>query len=493
MSIPSGNGLPPSPPNSTEGELCLEKIESNPAYPPVPVYGHGSSDGMDYMKLPYHNTVHQDPSAMGMPGPQVNTPPTTVDDESIQGRVQSHSPVWTSPRRHAPTPKAKLSKSPRERRRTAQRDPTKNSRSVPITGPLSEITKHMTDIPLKDMSTYVIRSKEERLKEARDKGKVPRPMNSFMLYRSSYAPRIKVFIGQTNHQEVSRAAGCGWKMEPIEIREMYEEFARTERDNHAATHPEYKFKPQKGPATTKVVGELTPPLSIGLGMDSGSPGHWEDHELSLLGMHSRSRSFDVEHLSRTSSPFDYTEPPSSSYINSWGSPHPGTNMPTVHPSALHNSMGSQVEDVSFRRTPAPSEMQYGITSSLTGLPGGTHHDLLQPPSTQSLHPPINETANLDPQMLSYDSMSAGIAVSMGDPYNTTPSPFPIWPGETNCYLPSTGAVSSSAEYNVPIGATYLPNLQRNPSWDATQHDNNEITEADWADGGASNLWKVEEV
>lgn len=65
MSIPSGNGLPPSPPNSIEGELLMEKIDNGPVYPPVPLYAHGGNgEAMDYMKVPSNNTVHQDPSTV---------------------------------------------------------------------------------------------------------------------------------------------------------------------------------------------------------------------------------------------------------------------------------------------------------------------------------------------------------------------------------------------------------------------------------------------
>lgn len=70
-------------------------------------------------------------------------------------------------------------------------------------------------------------------------------MNSFMLYRSAYAERTKHWGAQNNHQVVSAVAGQSWPLEPKEIRELYEEYARIERDNHAAAHPGYKFSPSK--------------------------------------------------------------------------------------------------------------------------------------------------------------------------------------------------------------------------------------------------------
>jgi len=66
-----------------------------------------------------------------------------------------------------------------------------------------------------------------------------------MLYRSAYAERTKHWGTENNHQVVSTIAGQSWPLEPKEVREMYEEYARTERDNHAAAHPGYKFSPSK--------------------------------------------------------------------------------------------------------------------------------------------------------------------------------------------------------------------------------------------------------
>lgn len=65
MSLSNVNGFPPTPPNTTEGELIPEKIESNQMYPPVPMYGTPSNgDGLDFMKGHYNPIIHQDPSAV---------------------------------------------------------------------------------------------------------------------------------------------------------------------------------------------------------------------------------------------------------------------------------------------------------------------------------------------------------------------------------------------------------------------------------------------
>ena len=70
-----------------------------------------------------------------------------------------------------------------------------------------------------------------------------------MLYRSAYADRTKAWCEQNNHQVVSSVAGESWPMEPEEVRNQFNEWAKIERSNHQAAHPEYKFSPSK--ATNK--------------------------------------------------------------------------------------------------------------------------------------------------------------------------------------------------------------------------------------------------
>jgi hypothetical protein len=114
-----------------------------------------------------------------------------------------------------------------------------------IDKPLSVTTADYT-IPVRDMDAWVNRSVEDRLAEAAKKnGYISRPMNSFMLYRSAYAERVKKYCSENNHQVVSKVTGASWPLEPDEIRKKYERLALLERDNHQAAHPEYKFAPNK--------------------------------------------------------------------------------------------------------------------------------------------------------------------------------------------------------------------------------------------------------
>ena len=106
-------------------------------------------------------------------------------------------------------------------------------------------------VPLKNTEEYVNRPAEQRVADLGKRKSIPRPMNSFMLYRSAYTERAKEWCDRNNHQIVSKIAGQSWALESPEIRERFAELARIERDNHQAAHPNYKFQPSKASAGMK--------------------------------------------------------------------------------------------------------------------------------------------------------------------------------------------------------------------------------------------------
>lgn len=121
-----------------------------------------------------------------------------------------------------------------------------------LTKPLSELTRDYKDLPIKKMECWVHRSAETRRQEVEKRGGyVTRPMNSFMLYRSAFAERTKLWCLQNNHQVVSSVSGESWPLEPTVIRDKYNELAKIERSNHQAAHPGYKFSPSKAQNSKK--------------------------------------------------------------------------------------------------------------------------------------------------------------------------------------------------------------------------------------------------
>lgn len=104
------------------------------------------------------------------------------------------------------------------------------------------------DVPVEDMEAWVSRPNEDRWKEVkgRPKNNIPRPMNSFMLYRRAYKERIKKWGQQgDNNQMISSVAGISWNMEPAPIKDYYTRIANLEKENHTKAFPDYKFTPNK--------------------------------------------------------------------------------------------------------------------------------------------------------------------------------------------------------------------------------------------------------
>lgn len=144
----------------------------------------------------------------------------------------------------AESPSSRVSPSPRSKRNRKGKD---KNLEVRITEPLSTMTESF-DVPVEDMEAWVNRPSEDRWKEVkgRPKNNVPRPMNSFMLYRRAYKERIKKWGQQgDNNQMISSVAGISWNMEPASIKDHYTRIANLEKENHAKAFPEYKFTPNK--------------------------------------------------------------------------------------------------------------------------------------------------------------------------------------------------------------------------------------------------------
>lgn len=136
--------------------------------------------------------------------------------------------------------------------RVTKKRANKNKKTPTLTAPLSVLTKDMVNVPIRDMQAWANRPRSERIKETeRRNGYVTRPMNSFMLYRSAYSERTKVWCVGNNHQVVSSVSGESWPLEPPEVRDFYNELAKIERINHQMAHPDYKFSPAKPGAASK--------------------------------------------------------------------------------------------------------------------------------------------------------------------------------------------------------------------------------------------------
>ncbi|KAK4864951.1 hypothetical protein LT330_001574 [Penicillium expansum] len=485
--------IPPTPPQSTDGHPLPEEPFGGPG-----VYRRAYNDmsmsdeeiinrkqEMHYGSPPFYNPPsfpqNMPPQSIMMSNAQVTTPPPGSDEDFIpigSPTMMTPSPPWSqSPHSRAKAP-ARAANKRRNRTRRELSDP-----GIKLDGPISQLTESFHTTPIKDMDAWVSRSALERQDEVRKKnGKISRPMNSFMLYRSAYAERTKRLVGANNHQIVSKIAGQGWKLEPIEIRRKYEDLAKLERDNHAATHPDYKFSPNKNPTATSRRDSGSPVLTSG---HLGEEGSFSDMESDLGSntyhgssyAHSRSQSFEETYYdsSRDSSPFGPDSMMTPGYVHSsWQNTSHPTGLPMMQPSSLQSSE-SYGGDI-YRST-SPNQQDMGYGSSLAGLPGAAHHELLQPQLTHPSHGlPMHD---MDPRLLSNGGESSGIATMTGPSYSATPGSYSTWADETQAgfYTASSGPSMSpgTVSYAHPsMTSAYLPSMQslegRDSSWDIPRHE-----------------------
>ncbi|KAI4850456.1 hypothetical protein E4T44_02739 [Aureobasidium sp. EXF-8845] len=117
-----------------------------------------------------------------------------------------------------------------------------------LAAPMSVLTAD-SDIPLRDMLAFANRSVAVRHAEAKKKsGKIPRPCNSFVCYRSAYADRVIQWSSNNSHQNVSRIAGSSWRIESEDIRRFYMNVAELDRFNHLTAFPGWVYNPHKKPS-----------------------------------------------------------------------------------------------------------------------------------------------------------------------------------------------------------------------------------------------------
>ena len=369
-------------------------------------------------------------------GYHVSTPPTPTasDQSSGAGRRRTRSGRPIAPNRSsqiskASTPdKARASGSPRAKK-SGKHSKSDKSKVPKIDAPLSELTKDFEHIPIRNMEEWVNRPVEVRLKEVeKRKGYVTRPMNSFMLYRSAYAERTKLWCLQNNHQIVSSISGESWPLEPPMIREQYNEYARVERDNHQKAHPGYKFSPSKAQGLNRKR------KGVSEAVDEEEPSDLDDPDFNWR--HSAEKKSKARQVKRVGRDAGYPansatqdllgmmplEPNTNLNRSSYQATNPGKPLPTAMASqelygqylqtTIHpNINGHNIEDVRFRKTDIPS-MSYGPAQPVIGLPGAHHYELLDEHSNHDGPPTFRET-QVDPQLLAYDDDCLGPPNGLG--------------------------------------------------------------------------------
>lgn len=225
-------------------------------------------------------------------------------------------------------------------------------------------------------------------------------------------------------------AGASWAIEAPEVRKQYEDWARTERENHQAAFPDYKFQPQTQEAKArKRKGK----------MDDES---LEDSDLDDPTYHGgrgatpgSARSIRSKKQRRNFRESSYT--PSLGSDGEWGTPepypgtmqnqsyynraNPGKPLPTAlsgigangayyhatsHPNMRFSNLGL-VEDIMYQQQEVPASLYE--TAPPVGLPGASHEDLMG--EIQDNGQLMFSPSSLDPDLLAYDHSGSGQADS----------------------------------------------------------------------------------
>ncbi|MCJ1314194.1 hypothetical protein MMC25_007874 [Agyrium rufum] len=310
-------------------------------------------------------------------------------------------------------------KTPKKRKKAKTRKGTKAD--VPhISAPLSELTKNLHHVVVRDMEAWVNRSVQTRKAEvAKKNGHIARPMNSFMLYRSAYAERTKLWCLQNNHQIVSSVSGESWPLEPPEVREKYNEYARIERDNHAKAHPEYKFSPSKSQKDLRRRRDQSEEPG-----DTESP--FNDGDSEWRPSKNAKKTPQIRTAQNPSQLYDFSDQDNQFVSPYLQTPYHGVNLnrsayeysnPGMIPpppltefdhsshyyqTTVHSStFGEGIEDVRIHRTAIPDPGTQSMPAPpIVSLPGGQHYELLEGndfPGFQDF-----DDVQVDPSLLAYD-------------------------------------------------------------------------------------------
>ena len=327
-------------------------------------------------------------------------------------------------------------------KRKAAKKPKDKSKRAALEKPLSEVTKELTDIPVKDTEAWVNRSFEERRTEKRPDGSIKRPSNSFMLYRSAYTERCRELEKSKNHQDISSIAGASWAIETPEIKNQFEEWAKVERENHQKTFPDYKFQPQTQAAKERKRKRKSDESSEEAS-DPEDPTYYNGRGGGNVTRRSRraknggttyreySDSPTLTSQDEANTPEPYMLSQDASYFGNvnLGKPLPqaldrlgqlGGYYVTSNPNPDYGTYGYPGGKEDAQCYPGDATAQYGSLSPPMGLPGASHNDLMGELSMDGGHIMLDSTPLLDPELAGHDQ---GPMMSMAPPGSTRSAGF----------------------------------------------------------------------
>ncbi|RIA99648.1 hypothetical protein C1645_850025 [Glomus cerebriforme] len=84
-------------------------------------------------------------------------------------------------------------------------------------------------------------------------GTIPRPKNSFILFRNDFNEKIKKhYFLNMKVGEFSIIVGQEWKNQPPSVLQFFQVLSLVSRQRHKTMYPNYKYKPQKKGKKSKI-------------------------------------------------------------------------------------------------------------------------------------------------------------------------------------------------------------------------------------------------
>lgn len=132
----------------------------------------------------------------------------------------------------------------------------KKPRANILTAPFSVLTS-LSSAPRQHAFEHIHRGIAERHQHAAEcrgdkANKIPRPSNSFMLYKMAYKPYISdIARANGNQQAICTVASESWNNETEDVKADFAELALLEKGEHRKAFPDYKYNPHnKGKKST---------------------------------------------------------------------------------------------------------------------------------------------------------------------------------------------------------------------------------------------------
>lgn len=112
------------------------------------------------------------------------------------------------------------------------------------------VFKYLASFPEEEAKNLTIKQLREELEKIKAKQhnnnkKIPRPANSFILYRRDKNYEFLSKGIKMKNNDLSRVLGKSWREESIVVKDYYFRLAQEAVEKHKILYPGYKYKPRK--------------------------------------------------------------------------------------------------------------------------------------------------------------------------------------------------------------------------------------------------------